>query len=406
MKRSTCRFAAIVVVSLLLAGLIVGCDSKQQSSSNQANSKQDPNQTQTISKSTLNPLESLISETLADKGLSGLTVSESQGFALWVKGKLSVSTGRSAEQDDELLLEVDPSRLLTRIWTALEIDGPLIATGEVKASGMRAIGTISTEVIEARSASFESSSVDSISAASAEVEKLASTAAQIAKLASEQLDVSGDASMYNLNVNEGIIASTMRAQSLIVQTLDAGEIIASSAAIDRLSALQGSLENLSVGSIDASAISSTTLSAAESVTSTTISCASLNATSIVAESISASSLKADSISARSISGALGSLKLPSDCCGRATFAAVDASGEGIDSTITIEANPKTNGIVVTQSTSNCPYLCMYEVAQIGDGLWEISRRFESATLEALDDGSFAGIPETEIHWIAFVEEGR
>ncbi|MCR5846330.1 MAG: hypothetical protein K6G78_07205 [bacterium] len=326
-----------------------------------------------------------------------------------MKGKLSVSTGSSEDEDDELLLEVDPGRYLTRIWTALEIDGPLIATGEVKASGLRAVGKIGAAVIEARSASFESAEIGTLAAVSAEVEKLATSAAQIAKLASEQLIVSGDASMGNLSVNEAITAPAVHAQSITAQTLEASKIAADSASIDQLSAMQGRLESLSASIIEVNAIEATTISAAKSISSAAISCTSLNATDIAAESVGASSLKANSISAtslnaRSIAGALGSLRLPSDCCGSATFPAIDSSGEGLDATVVIEVNPKTSGIVATQCTSISPYLCMYEVAQIGDGRWEISRRFESAAMEALDNGSFPGIPETAIHWIAFVEE--
>lgn len=85
-------------------------------------------------------------ETLAQQlQTSALVTSEEDGFALWSKGRLSV-TDASGEN---LIFEIDPSQGASGLWSNLGVQGDLTVTGQGSLASLQISDTITTQLIKA-----------------------------------------------------------------------------------------------------------------------------------------------------------------------------------------------------------------------------------------------------------------
>ena len=137
---------------------------------------------------------------------AGLMVDALDGFAVWARGRLAVSSGGA---DDELVLEVDPDAGRLRAWVDAAIDGRLEVAGDVRArsfgtAGEVAGGTVSAGVVNAAEGSLERLGVSELKAIAASIGNLAGERIQAMEAAFEH------ATADRLASNE-VEASTVRA---------------------------------------------------------------------------------------------------------------------------------------------------------------------------------------------------
>ena len=386
-----------------------------------------------------------------------LTVGASEGFALWVRGRLALSSGTGS---DELLFEVDPASGRTRMWTSVAVDGAVTVAGDLAVRGIASSGTVSARAFEAARAALESVQAntveservlaDVVEAGSVEgntvaahqmvMEALAARSAEVADLVSGKLEArevhAGTLASETLTASSGrldvlealsatianMAATSMSAQSLTGEAVEAADVRANHVGVNSVEAgalhageLSGEaldvanaavrdlvsetarIDELACRLAECSSISVENLGAT-AIEAASARIASLEADEVQANRVNTAELEADEVSAGSVTadrlaGTLAVVHPGPGFAGVVVFPAIDAPEAGTVTTCEIEVDSRVDGMVVTPSVQDgCP--CFWEVEEVGEGRWAISRTFAPGVEPA-------PVGETEVYWLAF-----
>lgn len=501
MKLRFAKTGRACVAFLALAACIAsvgGCSSNRELSDSLAGFQTDSNLSEQDSGSA--------SESSSGSGDGSLIASTGDdGYALWSKGRFSVSDS----DGEDLLFEIDPAVTRTRLWTSLEVDGNAIVAGRLRAESIATegslvagsiasssgnvmqlisdlvdAGSVSADFISASSLassevsanSVDSSSVSasSISAGELDVmesyfESVATKALDATAIKGTTLDIASfqaasasvgnavaeaasigtvsaeDISAVSIIASDAIGASSIAAADggfdeltsssasmaelaagnleaeygafwrLAADVLDAGcvfaaDVEADDGIFDGLEADEATIEALSAGSIDATGSIAADSAEAGSLSADTLDADSIDvgsaevwtlvAKSVECASFEAESVDAGSVTADSIQGTLDGLSVGVSSAGIATFAAVDSDGDGLDGSVIISADSDADALLVTPVSYGDEFQCTYEVADLGDGAWRIDRKLPESVWESLEDGTFEGLGERCVYWLA------
>ncbi len=321
-----------------------------------------------------------------------------EGFAFWSQGKLSVTDGSGKN----LMFEIDPVTWRTRTWANFEVDGGLAASGGMRSEWMAASGQVSAgsllssnaeiDKIAALDLSASAVKTDGIEASSSIFEKAVANVAQMATLSSSY------ATLEEAGVGF-LAASGANVTSLAANNAALDNLEASLASVSSLVASSASVAQVKTDTLNAGNITSDSLNSKQGEFSD-VSTANITGGTSSFASMNANSVSTKSIQADSIGGTLSGFKVDSSTAGIASFTPVDASGVGKASVATISVNPSVDAVMVTPFSQGDSFQCTYEVKNLGDGRWNIVRKFPQSELDKMSQGIFEPIDERYVCWLA------
>ncbi|MGI6217755.1 MAG: hypothetical protein ACOYIK_09110 [Coriobacteriales bacterium] len=443
--------SAILVSMLIWIPCATGCSAKSN-----------PNEIETEPNSQSDELVSGNegdSEDVGESGrvesVSGLVANEMNGFAVWARGKLSVSTGESS---DDLVFEVDPNTDRTRAWTNVEVDGNAVVSGNVRSSSISTLGGVEAGVIDAATARLGDVETDNVEAESLSASDVRAESASAGKVSADEASLGkGEiAELVSGNAKLGTtIASSITSEDLTSGSVDAAKLVSEN--VESGSALFGTLSvsdslfgnsvvfgDVNAGSIESGPVSADSISAGE-VSASNVEIASLKAgesavASIVGDTasfVSVSSEKADisvmscdsinggtagfekveagdidaqtaevdsmevtNLTAKSAGVRLDTLCIGSQNAGLEVFDGTGEYGSNANCSVTVAVPTGTDFIIVTPTSVSSRYVCSWEVADNGDGTWSISRRFSERDLEEMHQMQDEAMGECAVYWMA------
>ena len=468
MRTGSKAAAAICAAALTIPiALAPSCSTGQNLNETQTEPEQNLNRIQTeIEKALLTGENALHRNEDADvsNDAESLTVGSSEGFALWVRGRLALSSGTGS---DELVFEVDPETGRTRAWTSVAVDGAVTVAGDLAARGATVSGTLHAHALEAANAALDSVQAGSVESGQLLADEVEAGSVEGNVVAARQM--MAEAIAVRSAEAADLVAGKLEARDVHAGALDAGSVSASSARVDALEALRASIADLVATAVSVQSLSGESVEAVDvhadriggasveagGLQADSLSCGVLDASSAVlgelssgvaridelasrvissssatiddaaiavleassadvaslgADEVRAGSVKADAldvgdihadaVTATRLEGQLSSVNPGSGFAGIVAFPAFAADGAGAIAICEVETDPRVDGIVVTPSARG-GCPCSWEVEELGKGRWAISRRVSPEALRMIGDGELEPPGETEVYWLAF-----
>lgn len=292
---------------------------------------------------------------------------------------------------------------------------------EVRAGGIRSTsvstdsmkaGELATDHIEAQTmacsaaeiaqAGIESLAVQALQATSVRTGQVAATEASFSALSSGSIEA--DRIGSSENPVETFFARAATVAGLVVEglsanSIDAGEVVADTAVFEELSTSTATIGSLGVDALNSASAKLGSIEVgdmrAEDLESVTA-----RASEASFETVDAVSASAQSISCGTLTGTLAGLSVDGSSAGIAVFAPIEANGAGADQACAVTTSPDADALIVTPASSDCPYVCSWEVREIEPGSWEITRRFGPDAAEAMVREEFPAQGEIAVYWLA------
>ena len=468
MRTGSKAAAAICAAALIIPiALAPSCSTGQNLNETQTEPEQNLNRIQTEIEKAILTGENAMRQNGADNvsdDAESLTVGSSEGFALWVRGRLALSSGTGS---DELVFEVDPATGRTRAWTSLAVDGAVTVAGDLAARGAAVSGTLRAHTLEATRAALDSVLAGSVESGQLLADEVEAGSVEGNVITARQMMAEAIA-VRSADAAE-LVAGKLEARDAHVDALDAGSLSASSGRVDALESLRASIADLVATAMSVQSLSGEAVAAADVhadriggasveaavLQADALSCGALDASSAVlgevsagvaridelacrviscssaaiddaaiavleASSVDIASLEADEIQAGNVKvdaldagdirsdavtatrleAQLSSVRPGAGFAGIAVFPAFTDEDVGVAIVCEIETDPRVDGLVVTPS-SRGGCPCSWEVEELGKGRWAITRMVSPEAVRMIEYGELESPGETEVYWLAF-----